>query len=426
MAESTLRKIGEDVSFAGAGVYLLKVTINDIEFFPQTIQALVIKEWVFDTLPRLDIIMTDNGRFWELFPLRDNDTISVEISKNKERTSPIVLDFSLLDYTLENIDVQKIHNVAIRMSAILKTNEMLYPIKVRSFPKKKSHEVLKQIAEETGLKPNIKVTNTVDNMTWLQIHKTNYDMIQHVLQRAYAGEDDTLFAYADRTGTFTVTSLKKETAKTNNTWEAKWKPDKQVIDNPEADQGQNKKENESDTDDNKTVYFSNFNYFNFAGTTNKQMTYAAEYTLYDLEKLVEETIDSNVHPFTDYSGKDKAGRGKLVRHITGTFKYNGSNTHDDYTKAIVLNKYLKEDFFASGLELYVNPTDRVKLMDIIKITIPSVINNDDINEVHSGKWLVGGITHALSKGGAYKMILVLFRNGINSSTELKSSEMRLA
>ena len=78
------------------------------------------------------------------------------------------------------------------------------------------------------------------------------------------------------------------------------------------------------------------------------------------------------------------------------------------------------------MELYVNPTDRVKLMDIIKITIPSVISNDDINEVHSGKWLVGGITHALSIGGAYKRVLVLFRNGFNSSTELKSSEMRMA
>jgi hypothetical protein len=423
--DDDLRKLGWDVSSVSTH-YLIKVKIKNIEFYPQKIQSLVIREWIFNTLPYIDIIMTDDGTFTELFPFEDNDVITVEISKNKDRTSPIALEFTLLDYTIENTDVQKIIATAIRISGVLKTKSMFFPIKDKSFPRTTSVSVLEDIGTENGLKVDSRI-NTSDNMTWLQLRKCDYDMITHVLHRAYK-ENDCIFAFTNRKNEFVITSLNKELDKTQF-WKTQFSPDRMFDDNKPKDDSatpNSKTQEEIDDDSNKTIYFSNYVYYNFAGTTNKEFTYGVRYGNYDLTgNLIEDNVDSNNHKLTDYSYKEKDGDGSIVSYILGGFKYDQSNTHDNYTLARIQNKYLMEEFFSGCMVLYVNPTDHIKLMDKINLILPSMLDSKS-NNIYSGEWLIGGITHSVTKNGTYKMVLILFRNGINKSTEMKAGEMRLS
>ena len=103
--------------------------------------------------------------------------------------------------------------------------------------------------------------------------------------------------------------------------------------------------------------------------------------------------------------------------------------HDEFLKATVINKYLKETFFFSPVSVYINATDKIRLFDKINIIFPGMVAFDgedtELNQSYSGEYIIGSIVHQVSRNGSYKMILNMFRNGINKNVFIQDSEYSL-
>ena len=388
--------------------------IKGVAVKPSNIKSLVIREWIFDTLPTLEVIMMDTGTFVDAFPLEDGDLIQVEVNRDQknEKDPPISMEFTLQDFEFESVDIERVQTVVMRLTAIAKTENMFVPIYNRSFKKSSSVQALTKIAKECSLETNAKIS-TNDVMTWLQINQNNYDMIHHLRDRAYKEKNDAVFVCMDRENEFIITSLKTELENKEST--------KIIFDPKKVFDVSEKKAPQPDDKEDKDIYFNKYKYINIAGNINKVLGYGIEYDFYALTgEEKKNTLDSDEHSLTDLSFKNKNYSGKIVKHFNKGIKFSADNTYDYYLVALMQNEYIKNSFFASNLILYINTTDKIRLFSKIELSIPSMIpaseEEEDINEVFSGEYIVGGILHQISSGGTYKMVLSCFRNGINESS----------
>jgi len=188
--------------------YFLKMTIKDVSVEPySTIATMIMREWIFDPVPRLEIELVDNGRFTDQYPLEDNDTIHIELNNIRNRDPVIDADFTLQDFEISN-DGEKDFSM-IKLTALFKTTDMFHPIHNRSFSQKNSKEVFEQISGEVGIDfaPSV---DPQDSMTWLQINENNFQFIKHVLDRSYISDDDSAFCYIDRHNKMNYKSISNE------------------------------------------------------------------------------------------------------------------------------------------------------------------------------------------------------------------------
>ena len=189
-------------------LYLNKVYINEMEIYPTDIKSVVVKEWIFDVIPTIELMIHDNGLFNEKVPLEDNTIIKVELGRTQKSIPIIVAEFTLLDFVITNVDPEKINSSIINITGILKSRKLLTPILNRSFKQKKSIDVMTDIMTECGFEIKKTKINSADLMTWYQINLNNMDMIKHLLSKSYIAPGDMLFAYVDRHNIFNIKSLK--------------------------------------------------------------------------------------------------------------------------------------------------------------------------------------------------------------------------
>lgn len=393
-----------------------KCFINGTEFLSQNIINLSFSEWVLDLVPRLDLTLLDDGKYFEYFPLQENDLIRIEIARNVDLV-PTVLEFNLVDYKVQPLDSNEPRNAMVSISGLLKNSNLFFPVKSRAFRTKSSDQVMQTIAAECGFKTDFRI-KCADTMTWLQSSVTNYDMIDYVLKRSFTTERDMNLAYINRYSKFVYTSLNTELKK-QSVVKMRHAPERvHDIDNKfDAPENSHTKSKQ------KEMYFSSFKYNNFAGTTNKMIGYGVEHSYWDLSKLVKKQINYDDHSLTKFSFKEKQNSGKIVKDIT--YPYASNNHHANFYTALTQNQYVRDNFFNSCLLVSINANEDLNLFDKVFINIPTLVGSKEINEVHSGEYVVGGIYHEVSKGSIYKMIVALFRNGINKSGILKQSDFRL-
>lgn len=390
--------------------FYCKVTIKKIELLPQNITVLNIRESIFDLLPVLDMSFLDNGIFSEKYPFEDEDVISIELSRSNKDAVPISMEFTLQDYTINNRDGDNMNLVDINITAIMKNSGLFYPVKTRSFANKTSVDVLKSIALEIGFNPSVKIS-TSDSMIWRQVNQNNYGMVFETMKRAFKSEDAILTGVT-RSKDFIITSLKTE---------LKNKSSKKVIYDPfntisDIEPIQEKKE---------TYYFNNFDIKNISGMVNKTIGYGVKYSYFNFKDNFDKQITSDFHDLTQFSSKNKNNIGKIVRNDSSYF-LNELNVHRNYYVALAQNEYYIKDFFKICLIVYMRPTDKINLFDKIDVTFPSFENNELTNQTLSGEYLVSTIVHQASKAGHYRMVLTLFRNGMNGSPYMKKSEFKVS
>jgi hypothetical protein len=413
-----------DVDSEFENSFYLNISIKEIKIDSPLILDLTIREWIFDALPRLELEFFDNGRFIDQYPLEDNDEIVIEMNNISLRDPIINAKFTLLDYEIINGGPGQSQNATIKLTAVLKSTNMLYPLQNRVFSGKNSNEVFKMLAEENDFEYISDIIPN-DNMNWLQINKNNLNFIDHVLKRAFI-IDDVPFLFVNRKNQMVYTSLKTAT-------ESQTERKTFFFDMPATilntganhiDTVRNTLEKEEELLGNNTSFFMNWSYKCVAGIINKQNSYGQEFNFYDNTEEQEEIVDSDNIILTTHSHKDQSLVGRIVKH-TDFGVFDGINTHDNYLKAMVKNDYLKTDFFNSYLTIYARPEVDVNLFDVVDIKIPSTLQIDDtIDEVHSGEYVVGGIIHNVSRKSNYNSVLILFRNGRNISGYLKDDEIK--
>lgn len=408
----------------GTAQYFCTVLLKGVELPSQNIKSVVVRESVLELLPKLDLIFLDNGMFTEQFPLEDYDEIEVTFGKNSELEPPISnLKFTLQDWEFENIDKEKVNVKVVRLTGLLKVDKLFSPIKNNSFGFVSSKEYIESIMDELGV--DVEYTSeTSDIMKWLQINMSDYDMINHITDYSFKEDNNVMFSYFTRNNKFNYCDLKYkiENKKVTSVFydivkSLEYRNDYDGEDTQKAD-----------IDDGK-IYFNDFKYNNIGGYINKKLGYGIEYSIYSLDgEETNNVIDSDEHPLTIFSNKNKNKVGNITDKFVYGYSYESDNVHDNYYKSCLMNKYLKENFFNSPIAIYVNVNSNINLFDKINISIPQNVSDNGtfgINESLSGEYLIGNIIHQVGQGERYKMILVCYRNGFNKNSFMEDSEWSL-
>lgn len=406
--DNDVRNRNNDEAFNTFVQWYGRVKIKGFELFANNIALISIKEWIFDIAPRLDLQIIDNGIFFDKFPLEENDIIEVQLALTKEQEEPVRAKFRLQNYSVTNTSQGEMFGSIIAISAILDMDEMFFPIRTRSFKSLNSSEVIKKIASETKLETDLRI-NPIDTMTWLQLDMTNAHMLRHVVERSYLRNDDANFCYGTIDGKLTFTSLKKELTKKAK-YDASFDP-RNAIESTSNEETKDRRLNERKTRD--PIYYNNYSFSSNAGVINQEIGYGATLSYYDVnsEETQYITMKSDYFPLTTNSFKTKSNIGKIVTQIEKGIKT--LNTHDNWMRSEVQYKYIQQQFFTSYLMLRIKPITNLKLFDKIFVNIPQQ-DAMYINNVHSGEYIVAGITHQASSTGLYTMTLILCRNGMNA------------
>lgn len=380
--------------------FYCKIKLNDIEFLPQNIEVLNIKESIFYTVPTMDMIFYDNGLFTEENPIKDGDTITVEIAKNKQKDSPIVMQFEILNFVIHNTDGDNVQVVAIQLTGIMKVRNLMFPATTKSYPNKPSIDVFKDIANDCGLKCETRL-KTSDAMNWLQVNMNNYEMLNYVWQRSFKPNDVLLYAIT-RDSEMIVTSLDSE-AKNKSTMICSFDAVRAITDKNEN--AGNKKEE---------LYFNNFTFVDVSNQFNRTMGYGTTFSVYDLDEVKKYEIKRNDIKTSEFNNISKKNIGKTVKNDT-MYVHNEKNMHQNFHLAQFQNEYIFKDFFKRGIVLPINANKNVNLFDKIDLIFPEIGKLNAVNEVQSGQYIVGNITHQISKKGYYRMSITVYRSGMNAS-----------
>jgi hypothetical protein len=376
-----------------------RLKIKGQEIAAPSILSLTIREWVTDILPRIELIINDDGLLTEMLPLEDNDIINVVIAKHDEDDNRIELDFNLGDFQFGIMSENK--RTVISMSGFLKVTDM-FVLKSRSFKNKNSKDILQQIANENKISfDNPQGISPSDVMTWYQSTQSNFNFIKHVLQRSNIS-NDAIFFFGDSRNKFVYTSLKKELQKKDSIT-ARYSIN-------------NYMRNDLPPEDKTSIWYNSYDVVNYSSFYNKINTYGTRYVYYNLSDVVSKDYTTSTKR-TEVYYKDKDLANKVVQQkFFGTISV---NTYDNYFESLVRNDFLKNEFLSQSIMLNINSLYPVKLFDKIDLNIPSMFESDQSNEVYSGEYLVGGIIHQVSSNGIYKKMISLHRNGMNKSTQMK-------
>jgi len=380
--------------------YYCQVRINDTPLIPGNIISLIIREWAFELVPRFHLIFQDDGLFSEISTLQDLDKITIEIARTPDTDKTFQGEFCVIDWKCNVLADNRLH--IIEVTGLLNTPSLYYPIKTRSFSNKTSIDTIKTIANECNLIPKERngFTKSIDTMTWLQIGQTNLNFIKHVSSKSFKNKDGILI-YCNSKKELNITSLNTELNKMDEI-SAKYNPMKFS-------------ENVLSEEDQNILWYANYDYINTNGYLNQINNYGTGYNYYDLEKNIINKYNDNSHKYSELGFKNKNAYNSLSNW--NIFGIQSNNVHKNFLKAISQNSYFIKNFFGFSLVLNVHASIKVNLMDTILLTVPSLpyIDPNSINELLSGKYLVGGIVYIIGKGQGFQKQISLHRNGMNKS-----------
>lgn len=384
--------------------YHAKVTIKEVDVNPENITVLQVREWMFDAVPRIELIFTDQGVFFDKYPLEESDILTLELGVTRESEPVIVANFKCLDYeVIPFVTGDSLGGSAVRITGVLDNTDFFAPKKSRSFREVTSTDVITEIAGESGFEADIR-TETNDTMTWIQAHQNNNEMIGHLLARMYKNDNDCLFCSTNRAGTMVVTSLQDAIAE-----EPKFVGVFQVRETAKLDEATDLDDYKV-LDDSEVIYYSGYRYVNMGGTLNRKIGYGQFTEYYDgTDPQIAESV-SDIHSLTTGSNKLKELVETEAAHVVAGLQ--SVNMHTNYIKAMSNNKYVKSEFCSSYLKITSKPNSEVNVFDKVDLAVPSQDGNFT-DGTHSGEYMIGGIVHNISNKGLYTTDLYLFRNGKN-------------
>jgi len=378
--------------------------VEDIVITKNNIEELTIREDVLSILPRIEIVINDVGGLVDSFPILDEDVMSVVVSQFEDDVPVIDMEFIISDLSFDG-DSGSNHFNKVKLVGYANSLDLFVPYKNRSF-NGTGADVLKKIAKETGIKfTNPHNVASSDKMIWYQ-NSNNYNFIKHILKRSYISNDGVFF-YSNTKDNFVYTSFNSEFDKEENFYT---EFDKTRVDNfilAEDEKG--------------VMFFDAYDVVNLNGLFNKMSNYAATFGFYDLKGKYQGGIVDKIKNIADLHNKKKRYDGQ-PSIFCNVGMFGNKNVFEEFPRGIVQNLFYKYNLFSNSVILNINSMTDVKLFDKVNLAIPAILNGD-FNEVYSGYYLVTAITHNITSDGIYQKKVLVCRNGINESEELKEYDV---
>jgi hypothetical protein len=422
----------------------VNVTLNDKEIEPTNIKSIIVREWTFDhsRIPRLELIMLDDGMFIDVNIPSQGKIISIDISKDKDDvtddTELISLkgDYIILDFNIAKNNAQQAGapNI-ITISAVLNVPEFFALRPTEAFSDKDSKQVLKTISRDLGCSFNSNIDATSDTMNWLNIYQSNASFIQHVVSRSFLGSEDCTLCYIDINSQMNYMSI--ITAMGNTPKVTKFNSKMALSESLTSTIAEGKLQGFTETESAETLWFSNIvikNSSNSSGIINNGFSNSVtfvdlktgSYTLGTASKVdsptqqVTETIvDNHSVLLTTDEDPNKISLVRDTKEYVGVLsghRESGDNIYsDEYYSSKITRKNILAGLIGMPFLIEVNPNVAVANFELLNLEMPTSfkLEQHDSNEILDGNYIVLGILHVFDDG-FYKKILSIHRVGFNA------------
>jgi hypothetical protein len=202
--------VQNDILPIGQNYYIKLIFKEKFQYNPLNIISITTREYVFERLPKIELVLKYDHTIFENAPIEDNDIFSVTIAKSTADPNPITMDFMVHDWKMNVLGDDRAN--VIQITGIFKCKNM-FQLQTKSYHKKTSKDVCIDVAMNCGLNLVIgsetaKISDIYpnDSMTWYQLNQSNYDFLKHVLKRSYV-HDDCVMLYGDHNGDLIYTTI---------------------------------------------------------------------------------------------------------------------------------------------------------------------------------------------------------------------------
>jgi len=385
-------------------IYNLSVWIDTVPVPNNNIANLTIREYVFTSVPTIELDIIDDGAFIDYNPINAGSVIRVELGLNDAEDYIIEVDFKVTSSDSITTANATNRNYITSITGYLDVGSYMNGIKSKSFSDSTFSSVVTNIAKDNELKSNISIEST-DAMNWYMLNQTPADFINTHIHKSYIA-DDIPFCFIDRKKTMNYSSLKAATSKNVKPYTMQNDVNKKIT---------------SDDVNSSVKYFSSFSISDSSEFNNVlNGSNGTNYSYYNGDELV--TKQSN----EDIDAGLVSVFNKLPDSPTTCYKSFGqqSGTHKNYFKAMVDNVRNRQSLLSSSLVINSKAFDH-NLMDVINIEISSGLNRSNLIERYSGKYVIGGIVHTVARGTTYNQMLICYRNGFNKVTSFDKNKEKL-
>jgi hypothetical protein len=184
------------------------VWLNGLQIEPSSIETIILNNNTY--LPKVTIVFVDpTGKLCdENFPL-DNSTVSI-YKGSPSPDSPfygIKMDFKITDFNIiKGREGQE--DLKYEIDAIIDINDF-YLNDFESYGGT-SFDVLRKLAKEMGLGFVTNITNTNDNMIWINPSNYRIEFLKNIVKNSYVDDETFLFGYVDFQYNFNIIDINKQ------------------------------------------------------------------------------------------------------------------------------------------------------------------------------------------------------------------------
>lgn len=437
----------------------------------QGIKEIVIEENIFSILPTIRIEIEDQGSYFAGYNIKNGDKIYFIVTPNIANKGEDPVPYIDSVYVVQNllcIPLTESGNYQYVIIGVFDAQSYLNEI--ASYPKTtedsilfqntmRSDEAIQEVLDDTTLKLSKKIECS-DNGLWLNCRKTRAEFIEKIVEHAWIAEDDAPLIYTNLNGETVYTSIKtmaqqKTLCSFTNV--------KNYIDEKDREHSLNK------------YPFTSVEYLHASGPILNQGGYkvrANYYTpynalsLYDMditpkdidvvELLKDLASQGNLDPtsIVDAQIADKKTLGKfreavyqqddpyiasrsnkaasqldrLTRNVNAGIYF--QEFHNHYDVAPVHNEMIRRSFFQNFINMTVDvhrlPNSyrtaicRPVLGD--KINLDFTSTGGDVDKIHTGNYIIAGITHHFKAFQSYTLEIKCVTDGTYGMGILEENE----
>lgn len=406
--------------------YLPFVWYNGVQLEPSFVSTLQLSST--GLLPTVKLTFTDqygNFQFEDNgFPL-DDAKIKIFIASRSKSLRPILMDFKITKFRKMADDIYSIEGIC--------DVNFFFVKRFESYSNKTSFLALQDVAKKSSLGFNSNIDNTNDQMTWISPGYSGTQFVEHVINKAYKGDESFLWAYVDFYYNLNYVDI-----------EAAFNTDIKGIGNVQnmglqaiAKLGIENKEdvNKMILSNDKSMSSLN-NYFNTYKITNKSTDisirngYLNVVKYYDINNF--EYSEFDVDSITSQGDKTIILKGSpqdntfFNENINPSYlgKIDQTNMHRNYNYAQIQNKQNIEDIQKIGVEITI-PVPNFNLYRFQKVFLlfnedtPS-LTSTDINNRLSGEWLILNIKFVQNLDSFIQIVSLVKRELDLSKKEFES------
>lgn len=434
------------------------------EISTQAISSITVKENMFAKLPTATIVFTDDGSIIHGGDFSVGEKLFLTITPGSDKDDVIYKPYLKCSFIIEDITYvldpeHQIYNTTLNCiydAEAYLCNVIRWPIEndldVTNLERQFTSEaVLSDVCQAGGLKFSCELEEEPDDkMTWINVNKTCSEFAQYIVEHAWIDDEDLPLLYVDVEGNAVYTSLntlaeaptraqymntikfqkKYEDKSTNNDMPASYVRlySSAVIYNVGhsllngAYGMKHYIYNPYNTEELSLVDFMTTN-DNTEAVTNNDF-YSRYKVFWDQDPDAFDPEEDDVMPHAirigKVSNKSPGGIGTR-RWYTSSTKFMETHEYFDYAKWH--NKVLRDAWCQQVAYITVTTNEQmsldadgqhVHLGDKIEVDYSTV---DVDTSLQSNKYIVGGITHFWSKGGAYTLKISCVSDGIGGKGE---------